>query len=243
LWKRWWFLTAAGLLISMLVYQGYRYQVEQLLALERVRTRIATDLHDDIGSSLTQIAIMSELTRRNQDDARAAERLSRISDLSRELVDSMSDIVWAINPKRDHLSDLVQRMRHFATEVLEAANIEVSFMTSQDGSDVPLQADVRREVFLVFKESLNNIVRHAHCKRVDIQVHLEQSKMVTRICDDGQGFRADACNGRGHGLASMRARAERIGGSVDIHSRPGGGTTVTIAASVSRPAHTVTGGE
>ena len=236
-WMRWWFLTALGLLAISGVYLAYRFRLQQLLAVERVRIRIATDLHDDIGSSLTQIAIISELTRRNKDDPRATERLIRISDLSRELVDSMSDIVWAINPKRDHLSDLIQRMRYFSTEVLEAAKIEVGFVAPLDRSDIPLQADVRREVFLVFKESLNNIVRHAQCKRVDVHVDLEESRVVMKIRDDGLGFDTRSENGRGHGLASMRVRAQRLGGTLEVSSEPGRGASLTLSVPIGRFAH------
>lgn len=237
LWRRWWSLTGFALLVAVSVHAAYRYRLQRLLELERVRTRIATDLHDDIGSSLTQIAIMSELAGRNRDDGRSTERLARIADLSRELVDSMSDIVWAINPKRDHLSDLIQRMRHFATEVLEAAGIEVGFRTELVRADASLKADVRREVFLVFKESLNNIVRHAQCKRVDIHVNLQGAQVVLKVCDDGLGFCDQQENGRGHGLASMRARAQRLGGNLEVSSEPGRGATVVLSVPVSRSAY------
>lgn len=114
-WQRWWFLTIAAIVISAAIYSLYSYRVRQIIKLERVRTRIATDLHDDIGSSLSKIAILSEVVRRNP---KASEPLEIIADTSREMVDSMSDIVWAINPERDNLSDLIQRIRRFAEDVL-----------------------------------------------------------------------------------------------------------------------------
>jgi ligand-binding sensor domain-containing protein/signal transduction histidine kinase len=232
-WRRWWFVTAAGFLIALSIHFAYRYRLQRLIELERVRTRIATDLHDDIGSSLTQIAIMSELAGVVKDDGRSEERLARIADLSREMVDSLSDIVWAINPRRDHLSDLIQRMRRFASELLESAHIQVGFHTSAEDSDTPLQADLRRETFLVFKESLNNIVRHSRCKGVDIQVVVQGRQLVLKICDDGKGFCASDENGRGHGLASMRARAERLGGNLEVNSAPGTGTTLILSVPTS----------
>jgi hypothetical protein len=163
IWLRWWVLTISGAIASYVIFVAYRYRVRQLLELERVRTRIATDLHDDIGSNLTQIAIMSEVVRQQQHDGSAAEPLERIADLSRELVDSMSDIVWAINPKRDHLGDLAQRMRRFVSDVLEGANINVLFHTPAEWATTTLNSDLRREFFLVFKESINNVIRHADC--------------------------------------------------------------------------------
>ncbi len=236
-WRRWWFLSMMALLAASLIYWAYRSRMERLLELERVRTRIVTDLHDDIGSSLTQIAIMSEVARRDGADQRAAEPLTRIADLSRELVDSMSDIVWAINPKRDHLGDLAQRMRRFASDVLTGASIEVAFHAPPERADASLHSDVRREVFLVFKESINNIARHSRCGHVDVVLGLQGSHLVMRVRDNGQGFRADQSGDpQGHGLASMAERARRLGGHLEITSEPGRGTTVTLTVPFGRHA-------
>src|SRR5580692_3450653 len=166
IWMRWWFLTMSGAIAAYIIFVAYRYRIRQLLELERVRTRIATDLHDDIGSSLTQIAIMSEVVRQQQHDDSASEPLERIADLSRELVDSMSDIVWAINPKRDHLGDLAQRMRRFVSDVLEGVNIDVLFHAPAERAATTLNSDLRREFFLIFKESIHNVIRHADCDQV-----------------------------------------------------------------------------
>ncbi len=227
-WSRWWFLTLAALLAASLVYWSYRFRLERLLQLERVRTRIATDLHDDIGSSLTQIAIMSEVARSQGTDERLAEPLARIAGLSRELIDSMSDIVWAINPKRDHLGDLAQRMRRFASDVLAAEGVETEFRIPIERADTSLHADVRREAFLIFKESINNIARHAQSKHVDVLLNLEGPQLVMIVRDNGRGFDLGEPNGQGHGLASMSERARRLGGRLSVNSRPGGGTSVTL---------------
>jgi ligand-binding sensor domain-containing protein/two-component sensor histidine kinase len=234
-WRRWWFLTLAGMLAASLIYWAYRYRLEHLLELERVRTRIATDLHDDIGSSLTQIAIMSEVARRNGAGAHAAEPLERIADLSRELVDSMSDIVWAINPRRDHLGDLAHRMRRFASDVLTGAGAEMEFWTPVERADALLGAEVRREVFLIFKESINNAARHSGCKHVEVQLNLEGSHLLLSVQDDGRGFASQA-DGQGHGLASMRERARRLGGQLEISSEAGQGTHVKLEVPLSRAA-------
>jgi ligand-binding sensor domain-containing protein/signal transduction histidine kinase len=227
-WRRWWFLAVVGLLGATLIYWAYRFRLDRLLELERVRTRIATDLHDDVGSSLTQIAIMSEVARRQGADERVAEPLGQIANLSRELVDSMSDIVWAINPKRDHLGDLAQRMRRFASDVLSTNGVELKFQAPGERADAVLQADLRREVFLVFKESINNVARHSHCKRVNVLLSLQERQLVMRVCDDGRGFERQSGDGQGHGLASMRERARRLRGTFRADSEPGGGTVLTL---------------
>jgi ligand-binding sensor domain-containing protein/signal transduction histidine kinase len=234
IWMRWWFLTISGAIAAYVIFVAYRYRVRQLLELERVRTRIATDLHDDIGSSLTQIAIMSEVVRQQQHNGSASEPLGRIADLSRELVDSMSDIVWAINPKRDHLSDLAQRMRRFVSDVLEGANINVLFHAPTAWATTTLNSDLRREFFLVFKESINNVIRHADCDQVEITFEVVGNDLFLQVRDNGQGFRSPPTDNHGHGLASMQERARRLGGRLEVDSVPGGGTTVRLTAPLTR---------
>jgi PAS domain S-box-containing protein len=212
---------------------------ERLLELERVRTRIATDLHDDIGSSLTQIAILGEVAHRNVevgDGRRGIEPLERIIAVSNELVDTMSDIVWAINPKRDHLSDLVHRMRRFASDVFTARGISLSFDAPAPDSDVALGANLRREVFLIFKETVNNVVKHSGCATANVKLHIAGDWLALDVADDGNGFASTepleagvppASRG-GNGIPSMRKRAEEIGGRFDITSTVGKGTTARL---------------
>jgi signal transduction histidine kinase/ligand-binding sensor domain-containing protein len=237
-WRRWWFLTLASLLAASLVYWAYRFRLERLLELERVRTRIATDLHDDIGSSLTQIAIMSEVARQRaaETEPQVAEPLGKVADLSRELVDSMSDIVWAINPRRDHLSDLAQRMRRFASDVFSAQDVDLAFHGPPEEAGAMLPADLRRQVFLIFKESVNNIARHSKPKRVEIDLRLEGSTLLLKVRDDGKGFDLAREHGAGgHGLASMQQRAQSLGGRLHLISQPGGGACVVLEAPLNLP--------
>jgi len=227
-WQQWWFVGLVGTVLCTAILGAHRYRVLQLLELERVRTRIATDLHDDVGSSLTQIAILSEVARRNGSHAtEGAEPLARIADLSRGLVDSMSDIVWSINPQRDHLSDLEFRMRRFASDVLAPRDIDFELMVPDGAGDIGLDADVRRQVYLVFKESIHNVVRHADCKRVRATLETRGRLLSLRLVDNGKGFRLSE-DGYGHGLANMRRRAAGAGGELRIESEPGRGTTVTL---------------
>jgi len=172
-WRRWWFITLAAVFIIGAGVFVDRYRVarvrerqqaeaalrhvreERLVELERVRKRIASDLHDDIGSSLTQISLLSEVVNQRVDRSNAAvtQPLEMIANSSRELVDSMSDIVWAINPQKDHLSDLTQRMRSLASEVFTVCGIRFRFRTPEVDFDLPVGANLRREVFLIFKEA------------------------------------------------------------------------------------------
>lgn len=217
-----------------------RSREERLAELERVRRRIATDLHDDIGSSLTQITILSEVAHQNVDrkDEKSLNALTRVIGVSNELVEAMSDIVWAINPKKDHLSDLLQRMRRFASDIFTARNITFRFQAPTTASNIELGANLRREIFLVFKESVNNIVKHSGCSRADIEFQIDGDWLVLKVNDDGKGFdtalAADAAGVSmahwrgGNGLMSMRKRAAEMGGEFNIVSGKGKGTTSTL---------------
>jgi len=211
-----------------------------------VRRRIATDLHDDIGSSLTQITILSEVAHQNVDrkDEKSLDALTRVISVSNELVEAMSDIVWAINPKKDHLSDLLQRMRRFASDIFTARGISFRFRAPTTDSNIELGANLRREIFLVFKESVNNVVKHSGCSRADIEFQMDGDWLVLKVNDDGKGFdtalAADASTDGvthwkgGNGIMSMRKRATEMGGQFNIVSGNGKGTTSTLRVPVTK---------
>jgi signal transduction histidine kinase len=139
----------------------------------------------------------------------------------------MSDIVWAINPQQDHLSDLVRRMRRVASETLPPRNIEFTFNVPTAGQDLRVGADVRRQVFLMFKETINNMVRHSRCKMAQIEMKIEGAWLVLTIADNGKGFDPIQVS-EGNGLVSLRRRASALGGESSVSSRPGDGTTITL---------------
>lgn len=198
---------------------------ERDLELANTRLRIAGDLHDDIGASLSSMAVLSDLVRRNEalpDSDRA--RLDRLSASARSLVDDLRDIVWAIDPKADRLHDLAERLRDTAAALLPGVRCTV---TAPDDRDLQLDMETRRHLFLIAKEALHNIARHADASRV--QVHLSDSAegFALRIEDDGQGFDPEVST-TGHGLASLRERAAQVRGTLEIDSAPGRGTRLTL---------------
>lgn len=227
-WRSWWFLLACGTAATLLMYTLYRYRLAQLLAVANLRTRIATDLHDDIGASLSQIAILSEVARRGaEEDARHATPLAEIAGISRELVDSMSDIVWAINPEHDRLSNLVYRMRRFATDLLGAQGMALEFRSSVADHDLRIGANVRRQIYLIFKEGIHNIARHSGASRVEVEFDRAGDGLVLRLNDNGKGFDVGA-ESDGHGLISIRKRAAALDGEVEWQSALGQGTTLRM---------------
>jgi PAS domain S-box-containing protein len=206
-----------------------RSREERLRELETVRQRIATDLHDDIGSSLTQISILSEVVQSSisPNETRAAKPLSHIANASRELIDAMSDIVWAINPQKDHLSDLTQRMRRFAADIFTARNVKFQFTAPDGEHDLPMGANIRREVFLVFKESVNNMVKHSGLTKAEIELFVDDDQFILTVTDDGKGF-DPGTESDGHGMMSMRERTQAVGGQLKVDSKLGRGTTITL---------------
>ena len=232
-WQRWWFLALATTLVGLAAYALHRYRVARLIELERMRTRIATDLHDDIGAGLSQIAILSEVSRQRlgKEQNGVNESLARIANTSRDLLDSMSDIVWAINPRRDRVSDLAQRLREFAGDVFTSREIEFSFRTPASGSEIRLEADVRRQLYLIFKEAVNNAARHSRCTQAEIEFEVAQDRLLLHVRDNGCGFdpNGDGATSRnGNGLVSMRERARALGGEIEINSQPNLGTAIKL---------------
>jgi ligand-binding sensor domain-containing protein/two-component sensor histidine kinase len=234
IWLRWWFQMLAAAVVAAISYWLHRFRVTRLLELERVRTRIATDLHDDIGASLSQIAILSEVASRSVDrtQAQLATPLTDIAGISRELVDSMSDIVWAIDPERDHLGDLVHRMRRFASDVLSPRDIRLVFQSPPEEQDLHMGADLRRQIFLIFKEAVHNALRHSGATEVNISFQVERGWLNLNVLDNGRGFDFVGDHD-GHGLRSMRERARTVGGVVEIGSS-GKGTSVTVRVPVGK---------
>jgi signal transduction histidine kinase len=226
--QRPWFLGLAALAVAAAVYSLYRYRVARILEVAEMRTRIATDLHDDIGANLTKIAILTEVARqrlRNEDEDGGP--LASVARIARESVSSMSDIVWAINPNRDSLLDVVRRMRRHAEEVFAAGNVSLAFSAPEKVGNLRVGVNVRRDLFLIFKEAVNNAARHSRCSRVEIDLRAEGSWLELRVADNGEGF-DPAVESEGQGRASMRRRAERVGGAIEIESRPGSGTTIRL---------------
>ena len=223
-WQRPWFIAFAVLSAALAGYGLYRYRVVRLIEIAEMRERIATDLHDDIGTNLTRIAVLGEVAR--QQGARGDGTLATIAGIARESVATMSDIVWAIDPGHDKLVDLIRKMRNHAEEVFGLGDVRLTFSAPKEAEQL-LQQDFRHDVFLISKEVINNVACHARATHVGIEIRVEGSRLFIQIIDDGSGFR-QGDQSEGHGLLSIRRRAERLGAALDIDSQPGHGTSVTL---------------
>ncbi len=233
IWQRWWFLALTVALLISVAFAFYRYRVARILELANVRTRIATDLHDDIGANLTKIAILSEVVKQQLGEGKGERDgpLSSIARISRESVAAMSDIVWAVNPRRDSLRDLVRRMRRHAEEVFVTRDIRLDFRAPEP--NLKLGVDVRRDLFLIFKEAVNNAVRHSRCSQVGIALTVSGQSLELEINDNGVGFDPKA-ESDGQGLANMRERARKLGGELVLTSEQSVGTRIRIRVPYAR---------
>jgi hypothetical protein len=231
LWARWWFLTTTALALAILAYAIYRYRVAQLLRVEGVRARIAADLHDDIGASLSQIVVLSEAARARLNEARpdAGGPLAEISTICRDAMDSMSDMVWAINPRYDRLSNLVARVRRFSGDILGPRDIALAFRAPDRGEDPMLGAEVRRNLLLIAKEAVHNIAKHSGATEARIDFELLSHRLTLTVSDNGRGF--DCTEARqGNGLVNISRRAAWLGGSAELDVSPGKGAVITVSA-------------
>ncbi|AXY76694.1 hypothetical protein D3H65_23050 [Paraflavitalea soli] len=228
-WRTWWFLSLVGLAIGALIYFIHRLRVDQLLGMERVRTRIARDLHDDMGSTLSTINILSEMAKMKveKDSAKTSEYLVKISDNSSRMMEAMDDIVWSINPMNDSMQRITARMREFATGVLEARNIDFTFRVDEEVQDLKLDMEARRDFFLLFKEAVNNLAKYSQCKNAVIDISIQKERLIMKIMDDGIGFDVLHADG-GNGLFNMKKRAQSLNGGLTIESTPGTGTKVLL---------------
>ncbi len=239
-WRTWWFLSVSGILLFLLVAGSIRFfemkrvrqqmeQIEREREMERERSRISQDMHDEIGASLTQIAILSEIARRELDDRTVSERhLQKISNTARNVVDSIGEIIWAINPKNDTLDNLLSFIREYVYEFFEGTEIQCKFEIPVTIQHTVLTGEQRRNIFLVVKESLNNILKHAGAKEVGLHFSTTVDSFSIVIQDNGKGFCQKEISELSNGLNNMKRRMETIGGTFSIESVPNIGTTVKI---------------
>jgi ligand-binding sensor domain-containing protein/two-component sensor histidine kinase len=226
---QWWFILLALIVIGATGYYIYLLRKRRTREREIIRNRIARDLHDDMGSTLSTINILSSMAKSklHTDEVKASEYINKISDNSQRMMEAMDDIVWAIKPDNDSMQKIVARMREFATNVLESKDIELDFHVGDGVNEVKLNMEQRRDFFLVFKEAVNNTAKYSKCKKATVQIGELQNRLVLMVKDDGIGFDLNMADG-GNGLGNMQKRADALKGRLQIQTKPGEGTLVTL---------------
>ena len=229
-WQELWFLVAVIVyvifLIGIGVYFFTLYNLRQKLKLQDVRNRIAADLHDEVGSNLNSIAIFVELLRRKS-PIELFPILDKITSNSVESVQLMQDTIWAIQSKNDNFSKFIDRMRGFATEVLAAKGIALDFDNQIDRDRTPLSMDARKNAYLIYKEAINNIVKHSKATKAEVKISEENNQILIEVSDNGIGFDPNQAT-EGNGLHNFEQRAEQNEMKLNIDSMQGKGTKVML---------------
>jgi signal transduction histidine kinase len=231
-WLTWWFKSIVAFVIVGLGVLGVRFYINRKLELQRVmlekkqaiekeRTRIATDMHDDLGAGLSQIKFLSEaIGMKRQKHLSIEEEVSSIRSFSDEMIDKMGEIVWALNEKNDTLNDLLSYTRSYAVEYLEQNGIKCDVDEPDNIPQLNVSGEFRRNIYLTVKESLHNIVKHAQA--TEVSIHIEVGKwLMIKISDNGIGLNNSTPGEFGNGLISMRNRMKELGGSFEIASKDG----------------------
>ncbi|HEX5153419.1 MAG TPA: two-component regulator propeller domain-containing protein [Parafilimonas sp.] len=228
--KTWWFYVLMALATAAVIYGLYRFRLYQLKRLDKLRNRIARDLHDEVGSSISTIAIYSKIMQEqvNSVDFDNRPLVNKINDFAAEIMESMNDIVWSINTKNDAFDRIISRMREQASQLLEAKGYIVHFNFDEALNRMKLNMDKRREFYLIYKEAINNIAKYAGGENVWITLHVQNSFIMLAIKDDGKGFDKSKIRSGGNGLNNMQHRTQTLKGEIIINASPGEGTEIQL---------------
>lgn len=225
-WWTWWFISLIVTMICGILFLAYRYRVRQLLRVERMRSRIAADLHDDIASSLASVALYSDVIERTAyfpDESQ--QLLRRIRELSREVMENIGAIVWSVDPQQDELVDVLTYLQRHGKQISASVGVTYTSRIPDRMQSLRLSGEQRRTLYLIFKEALNNILKHSRCTKIHFTCDVYENMLEITLQDNGTGFSKDAISS-GHGLKNMHSRAETIGATIEITSHFGIGTTV-----------------
>lgn len=221
-----WFKVFAVLTLASLAYLLYRLRLHQALKVVSIKNEIAQDLHDEIGSNLSNISIFTSIAQQTVDESKRKDLLKNIRDQTQSSQSSLQDIVWMITPKKDATSDLISRMTRHASDIFDPIACSWKIHVDESIYNINLNMSDRKNLYLLYKEALNNILKHAHCKNVNIEMNKDQKRLYLRIEDDGVGI--DFSKPAGNGLANLKNRALALNGKLDIHSKKGQGTKIEL---------------
>ncbi|MBT8382752.1 MAG: hypothetical protein KJO59_10385 [Ignavibacteria bacterium] len=232
--QTWWFATLAIMLVGFLLYYLSTLRIKNQLAIEKIKTKIASDLHDNVGAGLTEISILSELAvqHSNKNDISTGE-LRKISDTSRHLVDAMSDIVWVVNPQKDSLYDLLIKLKDSYNEFFSSVGISLQVKNVDKSNNIKLPMEYKQNLLLILKEAINNSIKHSKCIKMNLEADVQNDNIIFYIKDDGVGFDIKNIH-YGNGMKNMLNRADKIGGEISWNSSPANGTIVHFKGKLSK---------
>lgn len=226
-WRTWWFITLMAIFILSIIGAIIYFRINNILEIERLRLKIAADLHDEIGTRLTEISLLSDMVYHVEVDNTKSfkDSVRNIGGIARSLIESMSDIVWLINPKRDSLYELFLKLKDNYEELLSYKEIYLYINNLNFLEKIRLPMEYRKNVYLIFKEAMNNSIRHSSCTEISINTETSGKLLTITMYDNGKGFDITK-KSLGNGTENMRTRAEAIGGSLRIQSKVDEGTMI-----------------
>lgn len=222
-----WFFILSTLAISLLIYLFYRYRLRQVLHIQQIRNGISADMHDEIGSTLSSITFYSQALLMQMDRAEHQQVVRKIKENAQQVQEGISDIVWSVKAGSDEIQDVFARMFHFGSGLAESKGITFHFETDPRLENRKLDMQARKNLYLIFKEAINNAAKYAECSTLNVDIRLENGKVTMVIRDNGQGFDPQAAK-KGNGLANMQQRATQMGGRLTIASESMRGTVVKL---------------
>jgi signal transduction histidine kinase len=218
--------------MGIIFYGMYRFRLGQIRRTEQIRSEISKNLHDEVGSTLTNISLGSLLAQKQiQHDAAVNHILERIYQDSQHVSESMREIVWSINPKIDTVGEAFPRMLHYASELLEAKNIELGVEMPPSIEHLKLPMQERRDLYLIFKETVNNLAKYSKATKAMIKFQLDGNTLVMIVSDNGTGFDTSIAYS-GDGLKNLQERAQNHQWLLTIDSGAGEGTTITLKTQI-----------
>ena len=234
-WRTWWFFSMAAVFIALVIYFMYRYRINELLKRQAIRNKIAQDLHDNVGSTLSSISVYSQVAKIYQQQQKLEplqDTLEKISATSSEMISEMNDIVWAINPRNDNMETILQRMESFARPLLASQEVKFHFSYVPGIQHQHLEMAKRKNFYLIFKEAINNALKYSGCKNLWVDISLHHHQLELLVKDDGKGFDVKKIRSMntlsGNGVRNMEMRAKEMKGNWSIVSSDSG-TIVKLA--------------
>lgn len=219
-WMQWWFLALIGLAVIGLIMFYYRhFRARKQIDIERMRVQIASDLHDDVGSSLTELALQTDFLQAGKVSDELRDTLQQLGDQSRKIVTSLDDIVWSIDARNDTAGDMTDRMQDYVNQIFRSGSPEVHYHFDNLEMDDRLPVNIKENIYLIFKESVNNIAKHSNADRVDIKFAYDGKDFQLKVADNGTT--SNSSRKSGQGLRNIKLRSERIGANAEIYNSEG----------------------
>lgn len=236
-WKTWWFYAVCAVVLTLIIYALYRYRINEILKMQAIRNKIAQDLHDHVGSTLSSVSVYSQVAQIQGELGNKEvmkDVLQKISVTATDMISEMSDIVWAINPRNDNMEKILQRMDSFAKPLLKARDIKFDLQYPKSILNLNLGMEKRKNFYLIFKESINNALKYSGCSQILIKVKTSHHHLELEVVDDGAGFDIDQVKAKlsqslsGNGFQNMQRRAGEMKGECKMISAKGQGTTIFL---------------